>query len=178
MPILSYALKTVSTLLTIAAVLIKGVNLNFIQVLLFVANVVSGVGYIADGAAGYNAAGTCIIAGVQAIINYSFQSKNKPIPKYLIVIYAVSFIAYNIVVSGLNLPCVIAIAAALCFVMSIAQPNGKMFRFWCIFNNIVWIAYDLVAATYSGLIIHVTMLAVTIFGILLHDLKKKPEENT
>ena len=151
---------------------------TLIQVLLFIANISSGVGYIADGAAGYNAAGSCIIAAFQAIVSYLFQSKGKPVPKWLIAIYALSFVVFNVAISGINLPCVMAIIATLSFVMCIVQPNGKTFRFWCIFNNTSWIAYDFIARTYSGLIIHVTMLLVTVLGILLHDLKKNPEENS
>lgn len=175
MPILAYALKTISTIITMAAVLVKGANLNLIQVLLFIANIISGVGYLADGAAGLNAAGSCIIAAFQAIVSYLFQSKNKPTPKWLIAIYALSFVVFNVVISGINLPCILAIIATLCFVMCIVQPNGKMFRLWSVVNNVSWIAYDLVAKTYSGLIIHVTMLIVTLVGIIWHDRKKKKE---
>ena len=177
MPILAYLLKTLSTVITMIAVLIKGKNLNLIQVLLFAANIICGVGYLADGAAGFNAAGSCIIAAFQAILSYSIQSRNRPIPKWLIAIYAASFIVFNIIVSGLNLPCVLAIIATLCFVMCIAQPNGKLFRLWCIFNIASWILYDLTAKTYSGLVLHGTMLAVTVVGILLHDMKKKEKIN-
>ena len=61
----------------------------------------------------------------------------------------------------------------MCFVMSVVQSTGKMFRFRCLFNNVSWMTYDIVAETYSALIIHVTMFLFTLFGMLLHDRKKK-----
>lgn len=173
MVILSYVLQTISTLILMTALLSKGVNMNLIQILLLSGNVIAGFGYIAAGATGINAALSCFLSGIPSIINYSLQRKNKPIPAWLIAIYAVSFITMNIVASGFTVPCIFAIAAAMCFVMSVVQSTGKMFRFWCLFNNVAWMTYDIVAETYSGLIIHVTMFLFTVFGMLLHDRKKK-----
>ena len=173
MVILSYVLQTVSTLLCISALLIKGKNMNLIQIILFSGNVVGGVGYLFAGPTGINAAVSCILAGVQSLINYSFQSRNKPIPKWLIAIHALSLIVLNIAVSGITLPCMFAIISAMFFVLSIVQSSGRMFRVWTFFNNVTWITYDLVAETYSGLIIHVTMFVFTLVGMILHDRKKK-----
>ncbi len=170
---LSYILQTVSTLILMTALLLKGANMNLIQILLLSGNVVAGFGYIAAGSAGINAALSCFLAGIPSLINYSLQRKNKPIPIWLIVIYAISFITMNILASGFTVPCLFSIAAAMCFVMSVVQSTGKAFRFWCLFNNVAWMLYDIVAATYSGLIIHVTMFAFTVVGIVLHDRKKR-----
>ena len=173
MVILSYVLQTISTLILMTALLSKGANMNLIQILLLLGNVVAGFGYIAAGSTGINAALSCFISGIPSLINYYLQRKNKPIPIWLIIIYAVGFVTMNVLASGFTVPCIFAIAAAMCFVMSVVQSTGKMFRFWCLFNTVAWMTYDIVAETYSGLIIHVTMFVFTVVGMILHDRKIK-----
>ena len=173
MNVLSYVLQTISTIVLAVALLMKGANMTRIQILLLSGNTIAGFGYLATSGAGINAAISCFLAGAQSVINYLLQSKNKPIPKWLIAIYAASFIALNLIASGFTLACLFAIAAAMCFVMSIVQSTGKMFRFWCLFNNITWLSYDLIARTYSGLIIHITMFMFTVVGMIVHDRKGK-----
>jgi len=156
----------------ISASLTKGQNMKLILFFVFCGNVLVATSYLIDGS-GINGAAACYLGGVQSIINYFFQSKNKPLPKWLIAIYALAIIVLNIAVSGLSPLGVLVIIASLTFIMCIGQTNGTKYRFWTIVNMVLWCTYDILSKSYSALITHIALLSFTIIGMIVHDRKNK-----
>ena len=87
MNILVTVLGVLGTVSMIIASLIKGRNMKTILFFVFFGNVLAATSYLL-GDGGINGAASCYIGGVQTLINYLFDSKNKPLPKWLVVVYA------------------------------------------------------------------------------------------
>lgn len=173
MQILSYVLSLLGLICIISASLIKGARMKSILFLVFGANVLIATSYLVDGS-GINGAAACYLGGVQALVNYFFDSKNKPIPKWLIAVYAVSFIAVNIWVSGgITAAGTLATLACLVFVLCIGQESGRKYRFWNFVNIAIWCIYDIFTGSYSVLVSHGTQLAFAVVGIFINDRKNK-----
>lgn len=175
MEILSYVLSLLGLASMITASLIKGEKMKKILFFVFCANALIATSYLVDGS-GLNGAASCYIGAIQSIINYFFDSKNKPLPKWLIAIYCLAFIVCNLVVGGFNPLGFLAIIASLTFVMCIGQSNGAKYRFWTLFNITLWGVYDVLSESYSALITHVVLLVFTIVGMIIHDKKNKVTE--
>ncbi len=171
MEILSYILSLLGLASMITASLIKGEKMKKILFFVFCGNVLVATSYLVGGS-GFNGAASCYIGGIQAIINYFFDSKNKPIPKWLVVIYALAFIVCNLVVGGFKPLVILAIVASLTFVMCIGQTSGAKYRFWTIINIGLWCLYDILSKSYSALITHIVLLVFTVVGMIVHDKKK------
>lgn len=165
----------------ISASLVKGKNMKVILLLVFGGNLFCALSYLVGS--GINGAASCFIGSAQAIINYFFDSKNKPLPKWLVAIYAFAFIGVNLLVTDLASKdikiiglCILAIIASLSFIMCIGQKSGAKYRFWTIVNNLLWCAYDVFSGSFSVLLLtHIPLLVFTVAGMIIHDRKKEKE---
>lgn len=176
MEIVSYILSGLSLALLIAASLMKGTRIKLILSFVFSANMLIAINYLISNE--LNGAVTCFIGAVLTIINYFFSCKNKNVPLWLTIIYAIVFAGVNIMVSDkFSYPGIFVIIAALAFVMGITQKNGKGFRFWTVLNALCWCSYDLLTKLYPLLIQHFAHFLFTILGMVMHDLKKNTEAN-
>jgi hypothetical protein len=155
----------------ILASVLKNASMKTILALVWLSNVVVGVSYLLDGS-GINGAASLFLASVQTLINYTFERKNKPLPLWLLCIYAVSIITLNFVVSGLTPLCVLVIVASLSFLMCIGQKNAAGYRFWTLVNMVLWCLYDILSRSFGALTTHVTLLIFTVAGMLLYDTKR------
>ncbi len=166
-------LGTLGTVSMISASLIKGRNMKTILFLVFCGNILAATSYLL-GESGINGAASCYLGGVQAIINYFFDSKGKKLPKWLVTVYALSFICVNLIVGDYKDPLVyVAIAATLTFVMRIGQSNGGGYRFWTLFNNALWLFYDILSKSWKVLVtVHIPLLIFTVAGMIVYDRKK------
>lgn len=169
---LSYILSLLGLASMIIASLIKGEKMKKILFFIFCGNILVATSYLVGGS-GFNGAASCYIGGIQAIINYFFDSKNKPLPKWLVAIYALAFVVCNLVVGGFKPLVILAIVASLTFVMCIGQTSGAKYRFWTIINIGLWCLYDIFSKSYSALITHGVLLVFTIIGMIVHDKKGK-----
>ncbi len=176
MQALSFVCSILGLVSMIVASLIKGKSMKTILFFVFCGNVLVAVSYLLGGQ-GINGAASCFVGSAQAIINYFFDSKNKPLPKWLVVIYALAFIAVNIIVSGgFSWLGGLAIIASLTFIMCIGQKNGAKYRFWTIVNMLLWCLYDLLSKSYGALTSHIPLLLFTVAGMIIHDRKSKKTE--
>ncbi len=171
MQILSYVLSILGLVSMISASMVKGKNMKLILFFAFCGNILVATSYLIGGS-GINGAASCYLGGVQAIINYFFESKNKPLPKWLIVLYGLAFVALNLAVGGFSPLVILAIVASLTFVIGIGQKNGAKYRFWTIVNMILWCVYDVISKSYSALTSHIPLLIFTVAGMIIHDKKK------
>ncbi len=176
MGILAYVLSIIGLILMISASLIKGKQIKKILILAFSGNFLTATSYLIGS--GINGAASCYLGSAQTIINYFFDSKNKPIPKWLHLVYAISFVVVNIVVaggiSGLGL---LAIVASLTYIVCIGQKSGTMYRFWTIVNMLLWCTYDIISKSYAVLLMHTALLIFTVIGMIIHDTKKENKKD-
>ena len=144
--------------------------MKLILLFVFLANTLVATSYLLTG--GYNGAASCFVGAAQSIVSYFYDSKNKKIPLWLVGIYALSFVAVNLLVFK-EPEDLIAMVASLCFVLSIVQKNGKAFRIATLISTLLWLTYDFtVGETYGPILTHSIQLATVIFGIIIHDIKK------
>lgn len=171
MQVVSYILSILGLGAMISASLIKGEHIKRILFLVFCGNFLAATSYMLGS--GINGAASCYLGAGQAIINYFFDSKNKKIPYWLNICYALSFIIVNIAVAGeISALVLLAIVASVIFVLCIGQKNGKMYRFWSIVNMVLWCSYDIFSQSYAPLIMHTSLLIFTVIGMIIHDIKR------
>ncbi len=172
MQILAYILSLLGLFSMIAASVIKGEKMKTVLFFVFCGNALVGTSYLLDGS-GINGAAALYLGATQSLINYFFNSKNKPLPKWLVGIYAVAIIVLNIwVAGGITALGALVIIASLTFIFCIGQSGGAGYRFWTIVNMILWCLYDVLASVYSALITHGILLAFTVIAMIIHDRKK------
>ena len=172
MELTAYVLSTLSLISMISASLVKGERIKTILLLVFCGNFLAATSYLFTGS-GINGAAACYLGALQTIINYFFDSRGKKLPLWLNIVYVIAIIALNIIVAkGVTALGVLVIIASLTFVLCIGQENGKMYRFWTIVNMLLWCTYDIFAKTYAPLMQHVALLAFTVAGMIIHDVKK------
>ena len=169
METLAFILSALGTICICIPSLLKGKNMTLILLLVFLANAFVATSYFLTGANG--GAAICCVGAVQTIINFFFERKNKKLPVWLIVVYAAMFIGANLLVFA-NLFDIIALVAALMFVMGISSKSGKQYRLWSLVNVLLWITYDLLTLSFGPLTTHGTQLATILFGMFVHDRKK------
>lgn len=168
---LSFILGILGLITSISASLLKGERMKATLFLVFLGNFLVATSYLAGGS-GINGAATCYLGAGQSLINYFFDSKNKPLPKWLIAVYAVLIIGLNIwVAGGITALGILVIVASLTFIMCIIQKNGAGYRFWIIVNSILWCIYDVLSKSYGALFTHVCLLLFTVIGMIIHDKK-------
>jgi len=164
----SYVASGISTVLGLCEPFSK--KMRTVLIFNFLGNFLVGLSYLLVHA--FNGAAICLVACVEVVINYIFDSKNKKVPNRLIVVYAVAFLTVNLV-GFAHWYDVIALLAALCFVVSVAQPDPKYYRLLFITNSSLWIIYDALAKAYGNLFTHIALFIATLIAILVRDVKTK-----
>lgn len=168
---ISFIISTLGLAVLILASLIKGETIKKTLILVFLGNFLVATSYLFTND-GVNGAVSSYLGSIQAIVNFCFTSKNKPIPIWLLCVYALSFIVVNLAV--LESPIgILALAATLCFVGCVSSKTGAGYRIWQTANNLLWIVYDILSHSYGPLVTHTVLCLFTVAGILLNDRKRK-----
>lgn len=166
---LAVILSVIGTVCICLPPLFKGKDMRLILLFVFSANVLVATSYLLTGA--YNGAVSCYLGGVQAIINYFFERKNKKLPVWLVVLYALSFVVVNLLVFEHAVQ-LLAMVASVTFVLCIGQKNGKKYRFWTMVNTALWLVYDGITLSFGPMVTHGISMCTVISGIVMHDRKK------
>ena len=95
MQLISVILSLLGLIAFIVASLLKGDEIKKNLFFVFTGSMLMGTSYLFTGL-GVNGAVSSFIGGGQAITNYFFNAKKKPIPVWLIVIYALMFLGMNL----------------------------------------------------------------------------------
>ena len=170
MQILSYILSLAGLASMIVASLIKGKNMKTILLFVFMGNMFVATSYLITDS--INGAVSCYIGAAQTIINYFFDKKKKPLPRWLIASYAVAFVMLNLM-TGFSWLCVLAIVASLTFILCIGQKVGSKYRFWTLVNMGLWCLYDILSGSFGVLFTHGTQLVFAVIGMIIHDRNSK-----
>ncbi len=170
METVSYILSITSLVSMIISSLLKGRNMKKILFFVFLGNALMALSYLLIG----NEAGavSCFIGAAMAIINSYFDSHNRKIPIWLLLLYIAAPTAANLMVYTGPVD-ILPIIASLSFVMCVLQKNGKQYRFWTIINMALWITFDILKASYGPLTTHIILTAFTVAGMLIHDMKER-----
>lgn len=165
-PYISMALSLGGLVAMILASTVKTKSMGLILTFVFFGNFLVATSYLIDG--NNNGAACCYIGAAQALINFFFEKNKKPIPMWLVGIYAIVIVSVNVGVMSEMLD-LLAIIASLTFIMCIGQDNASKYRFWTIVNMVLWITYDIIKGSYAALFTHVSLLLFTVLGKLIHD---------
>ncbi len=168
---MSYLLSTLGLAVLIVASFIKGETIKKTLYLVLAGNLLVATSYLFTDN-GVNGAISSYIGSAQALINIFFAKRNKKIPVWLLVVYALSFIVANFAVLSDAIG-IVALMATLCFVGCVSSKTGTGYRIWQTANNLLWILYDILSASYGPLVTHSVLCLFTLAGILWNDLRKK-----
>ena len=170
MEILAFVLSTLGTVCICISPLLKGKDMGLILLLVFFTNALMAASYVLTGA--FNGAATCSVAAIMSIINFFFEQKSKPLPVWLIVLYAATFTLVNLLIFA-HITDIIALLAALVLIAQVSQKSGKAYRLLALANTILWIIYDLITSAFGPLCTHAILLATILFRMIVHDKKHK-----
>ena len=168
MELLSYAASMISTVLGLFEPFSK--KMKTVLTINFLGNVLVGTSYLLISR--YSGAVVCGTAAIQLLINYSFTARGRKIPIALIFLHAAVFLAINLMTFA-EWYDVFALAAALLFVISVAQGSTKYYRLLYISNSLLWIVYDALAGAYGNLATHVILFLATSAAIFFRDIHSK-----
>lgn len=169
LPVISTVLSVAGLVCMILASTYKTSKMETILIFVIFGNFLVAVSYLLEG--NNNGATCCFIGTAMTFINYFFERKSKPIPIWLICIYAAAIIGVNAMVLT-ELVDVLSIIASLTFILCVGQKSGAKYRFWTIVNMVLWISFDLIKQSYPPLLTHVSLFVFTVVGMILYDLKK------
>ena len=147
-----------------------GKKMKTILTLNFLGNLLVGISYLMVSQK--SGALICFTACVQVLINYSFDSRGKKLPLWLVSVHAVVFLAVNILTFASWFD-IFALVAAMLFVLSVSQNSAKYYRVLYVSNSLVWIAYDFLAKAYGNLITHIVLFIATGIAIVIRDKVKQ-----
>lgn len=150
-----------------------GKTMRTILVFNFAGNFLAGVNYFLSRS--ISGAGICAVACVQVIINYLFNSKNKKVPTWLILVYALAFLLVNLGTFSVWYD-IFSLLAPMLFVLSVAQSRAKYYRILYASNSTLWIFYDIFAKSYGNLLTHVILFLATSAAMFVRDRKKKTDK--
>lgn len=168
MATLSYISSLIATVLGLIEPF--GKKMKTILTLNFLGNLLVGISYLF--VSGYSGAAICFTACVQVLINYSFDAKQKKLSLWLVIIHAVIFLAVNVITFA-HWYDIISLAAAMIFVLSVAQSSAKYYRVLYVTNSFLWIFYDFLAGAYGNLLTHIVLFIATSIAIYIRDRKAK-----
>ena len=157
MKLLSYILSSCATVLGLCEPF--GKKMRTVLIFNFLGNFLVALSYLAIRT--YNGFFICCAACIQVLINYLFKMNNKKLPAWLVVFYIISFAAINML-NFSHWYDLLALAASIIFVMSVAQTNTKFYRLY----------YALCAGAFGNLSTHI-ILSVSIFAAIVVRDKKK-----
>ena len=170
----------VSVLSTVLA-LIEPFSKNMKTALLInsVVNALVGVNYLLeDAVGGMSGAVICAVAIICLAINFTFTSKGKAIPTWVVILNAAIFVVANLVtfmMAGFHLYDILALIACLLFVLQTAQKSTKFYRLIYICNSLIWIPYDIFSGSDGNLFTHSVLAVAILVSIIVRDVKKKPD---
>lgn len=163
----SYIASFISTVLGLCEPF--GKKMKTVLTLNFTGNLLVGISYLLVSV--YSGAAICFTACVQVIINYTFNTRGKKVPLWLIIVYAVTFLSINLITFSCWYD-VFALVASMLYVVSIAQSDVKHYRVLFISNSVVWIFYDFLAKAYGNLTTHIVLFFATFIAIRVRNHKK------
>ena len=169
MEIASVILSVIGLAAFIVSFLVKGKNMKTILALNAAGNLLMVASYVCIG--NYNGCLSSLIGTIVAIVNYFFAVRQKKIPVWLLIIYAVAFVMVNAAVFS-SWRDLFAIAACLSAVLMISASCGKAYRVWSLVNDIMWTIFDLLCSNYGPLLTHGVLTGFTVVGMIWHDRKK------
>ena len=129
----------------------------------------ASVSYLLAGS--FNGAAIGLTACLQGLINYCFTSRDKRVPRWLILIHWISFLTVNLLTFAYWYD-VFALVAATMFVLCVAQQESKRYRLFAVANSVAWITYDVLAKAYGNLFTHVTLLIAASVAIAVRSKKE------
>lgn len=172
MTTLSYIASFVATVLGLIEPF--GKKMKTILTLNFLGNLLVGLSYVFI--CGYSGAAICFTACVQVIINYFFDVRKRKLPVWIIILHATIFFAVNIVTFTYWYD-VLALLAALMFVLSVAQSSPKYYRVLYMTNSFLWIFYDFLVKAYGNLVTHIVLFIAITIAIYIRDKKARSNKN-
>lgn len=142
---------------------------NQILIMYVISNWSYAINFVLLGA--YTGAMICFIGGAQTLINNFFDSKNRNIPKFLLVIYM--FISVSLgVISYSSLIDVMPIICSVIYIILITIKKESNIRKLTLLDMIIWTIYDFIVMAYSAAIFDFSIVISTVIGMYRYDFKK------
>lgn len=176
-----YIAQGVSVVTAVIAILSAQLkNMKGILITQIIGNSLAASTYFLLG--GFTGASVSIIATLQTVVMYFYNIKDKkphiPVTLAFILAYVV-----NAVLTFGTLFDIFPAIAAVCFALAVAQTKPMIYRFFCIWNPLCWLVYDIYTHAYGTLLMHLGIFISVMIACFRLDgffglIKKKNKNNT
>lgn len=153
----------------IAIISVQFKNLRTILVSQIIVNILAALNYALLG--GFSGAGVNILAIIQTIWIYFYTRKGKKFSLPAGVLCMAAYLLISII-SFSGFPTILSCTAALLYALSVMQSSAKKYRFFCLFNSIVWIGYDIYTCAYTTIFTHGFLVISILIAIYRRDRRK------
>ena len=145
-------------------------NMRHVLLLQLVCNTMGAASFILVG--GLSGCGIYIVAILQTVIYFIFNSQKKQPPKFLAYVFAAAFLACSVATykSPVDL---FSAAAALTCAFALAQSKSSGYRILILLNGCLWMAYAVCVGAYTMILSDAITAVSAAVGILRLDLKRK-----
>lgn len=119
----------------------------------------------------YSGAIICLIAAIEAIINYAYDVKKKKFPKILIPIYVIIPLICGVLTYKTYVD-IFPIICSMLSVLLILQTKEKYIRIITLVSIVLWITYDMLVSAYTTMLSDCFFLISTTIAIIRYDILK------
>lgn len=162
-----YIAQAISILtLVVGIAMMQFKKMKWVLIGQIVANLLTASTYLLLG--GFTGAYICLWAVVQALVMAYFDYKKKRPHWLLTLIFVLGYVGCSLLnfASAID---ILAVLAAVCAAMSIAQQKSADSRRWYVWNPPLWMVYDVSTRAYGNLIMHGILLVSTLLAMIRND---------
>lgn len=163
MEILAYILGVFTTAFAVASMQFK--NMKLVLLFQLICNSTLTAQYVLEDRV--SVSGVVILAVIQTVVRFFFDSKGKPFPVWLTCVFIAGFTAVSLIMMSTPFDLITCVAVWF-FAICIVQKKSSRARICSCINTILWLIYDILCAP-SAIFTHAVILVFVVVGIIRLD---------
>lgn len=163
MEILAYILGVFTTAFAVASMQFK--NMKLVLLFQLICNSTLTAQYVIEGRV--SVSGVVVLAVIQTIVRFFFDSKGKPFPVWLTGVFIAGFTAVSVIMMTSPFDLITCVAVWF-YAICIVQKRSSVARICSLINTVLWLIYDILCAP-SAIFTHAVILVFVIAGIIRLD---------
>ena len=137
-------------------------------------NLVVGANFLLLG--GYSGAGMNGVAIVYTFAAYYFNKKDKKLPAWILLLFGELFVGWG-AVSYQDWRDILPMVCSVLFVLAVMQKRAARYRFFKVFNALLYLVYDILIGAYTTCLTHSFLLVAGITAIIRLDIMEERKKN-
>ena len=137
-------------------------------------NIVVGVNFLL--LSGYSGAGMNGVAVIYTLVAYYFNKKDEKLPTWILLLFGAFFVGWG-AIAYQDWRDILPMACSVLFVLAVMQKKPARYRFFKVFNSLLYLIYDVLIGAYTTCLTHFFLLAAGIAAIIQLDILEERKNN-